>query len=531
MYATEPTLIALVECQNPDGVFLEDTTGSSRTYGQVAHASNQWAAALHLAGLKRNDTVISFLPTCPEAVEIWLGIAKAGGLEVPLNTRLRGALLEHQATDSQAEIAVIAEEFLPRFLDLPKLLSRFRVIVVTHRLESANTNPNPDGVVSAADFLQRATGHEVAPFHPSRTDTAAIIYTSGTTGPSKGVIVSWAQIAATVRGSIPVDDLTADDAYYNPFPLFHIGGKFPIALAAALGSRVVLRDGFSTWEFWQDVAKFHCTTTLLLGATANFLYQQPTHPGESDTPLRNVVMVPLMHNFDEFARRFDVRICTTFNMTEISAPLSSEGWYPANNKTSGHPREGYECRVVDSDDKPVPPGTPGELVVRSTDRAALNGGYWKRPEATAEAWRGGWFHTGDVFTCDSEGEFYFVDRLKDAIRRRGENISSSEVESVVLEHECIAECAAHAVPSEWGEDEVKITVVLQPCRTLEPNDLIDYLVPRLADFMVPRYVEFASELPKTPTQKVQKRVLRERGVTESTWDRHAHRTATSSTVK
>jgi carnitine-CoA ligase len=511
------SLVELVIRQSPQRVFLHDVGGEAKTYGDVDHQSDNWSAAFALAGITKDDTIVSFVPTCSTAVEVWLGIAKLGAVEVPLNTHLRGQLLEHQLLDSKAEVAVVDVRFLPQILELANAVRQLRLIIVTG--DSGVELAAGDALAPAADFLVSAHGTTWNRVIPSRTDTASVIYTSGTTGPSKGVIVSWAQIAATVQGSIPVADLESDDSYYNPFPLFHIGGKFPIALAALLGSRVVLRDGFSTREFWSDVQRYGCNTTLLLGVTANFLSQQPEQPLDAETPLRNVVMVPLIHDHETFARRFGVRICTAFNMTEVSAPLSSEGWQPANNRTSGHPRAGYECRVVDADDNDVPPNSPGELLVRASDRATLNGGYWGRPEATASAWRGGWFHTGDIFCRDEQGEFYFLDRLKDAIRRRGENISSQEIESVVVQHDAVAECAAHAVPSEWGEDEVKIVVVLHDEHDVSPQTLIDYLSDRLPDFMVPRYVEYLPALPKTPTEKIQKVSLRERGITDTTWDR------------
>jgi crotonobetaine/carnitine-CoA ligase len=190
-----------------------------------------------------------------------------------------------------------------------------------------------------------------------------------------------------------------------------------------------------------------------------------------------------------------------------------------HNRTCGHVRAGYECRIVDAHDEPLPPNTPGELIVRSDEPWVLMAGYWRMPEKTAEAWRNGWFHTGDICSYDSNGEFYFIDRAKDAIRRRGENISSMEVEVVVVEHPEVVECAAFGVPAEFGEEEVKIAVVVTDAGAFDPAELIDFLVPRLPRFMVPRYIEVVDALPRTSTEKIQKQSLRDAGITESTWDR------------
>jgi crotonobetaine/carnitine-CoA ligase len=251
-----------------------------------------------------------------------------------------------------------------------------------------------------------------------------------------------------------------------------------------------------------------------------FLLKEPPSPRDRDHPLRHVVMVPLSDDAQAFAERFGVDVYTTFNMTETSCPIVSER-NPRVRGTCGRPRAGVEARIVDENDCEVAPGEVGELILRTDVPWAMNHGYHKNPQATAQAWRNGWFHTGDAFRYDSDGNFFFVDRLKDAIRRRGENISSFEVEAELMAHPAVREAAAVAVPSEHSEDEVLAVVAPVAGQSVDPAELLGFLLPRMPHFMVPRYVRVLPELPKTPTQKVQKNLLRADGVTPDTWDREA----------
>jgi crotonobetaine/carnitine-CoA ligase len=281
-------------------------------------------------------------------------------------------------------------------------------------------------------------------------------------------------------------------------------------------------------EFWKDIREFGCTTAAAPGTVGRWLVQQPEDPRDADNPLRNVVMAPLDPAVDDFRRRFGVRVCTAFGMTEVSIPFSSNGWdTPPNTQSCGRPREGYpgyDVRLVDEHDLPVALGETGELVVRTSVPWTLNSGYFGMPDKTAEAWRNGWFHTGDAFRVDEDGWYYFVDRIKDCIRRRGENISSFEVEAGVNEHPAVLECAAVAVPADDAEDEVKVFVVRKPDQELTPEELVTFLVPRMPRFMIPRYIQFVDALPKTEaSQRVQKNLLRQDAFNDDTWDRQAAR--------
>jgi crotonobetaine/carnitine-CoA ligase len=299
---------------------------------------------------------------------------------------------------------------------------------------------------------------------------------------------------------------------YGPFPPNHIGGRLFVCLGIEAGVPTLTRHVFSASAFWRDVDRHRATTVGLVSAMASILLTAPPAADDADHPLREALMVPLIAEHQEFATRFGVRLCTSFNMTEVSIPITSdwtiEEWRSCGTVRAGTP--GYEVRVVDEHDYPLGPGQVGELVCRTQEPWALNAGYYRRPNETARAWRNGWFHTGDAFRYDQEGRFYFVDRVKDAIRRRGENVSSFEVEAEVLDHPDVVGCAAIGVPSELGEEDIKLYVVRCPGSDLTESELVEHVAAKAASFMVPRFVEFVESLPRTDgTNRVKKSVLRE----------------------
>ena len=260
-----------------------------------------------------------------------------------------------------------------------------------------------------------------------------------------------------------------------------------------------------------------------MGSMTGFLMGEPERDDDREHTLRKALVIPLPVHLNEFRERFGVAVRTVYNQTEISSPIQSDGYETHDYRVAGRPRPGVQCRIVDENDADVPPGEIGELVVRSDEPWSMMAGYLGMPEKTVEAWRNQWMHTGDAFRRDSDGNYYFLDRLKDTIRRRGENISSVELEGSVCEHPDVLECAAVGVPSEFDEEEVKIVVVPYEGRTIAPEELVEFLRVRVPRFMVPRYVELVAELPRTPTQKIRKTQLRAAGVTAATWDGQADR--------
>jgi len=516
---TLPRLLKRRAGEKPDKVFLQQVDGDrTLTYARAHEEGLRWADAFRRLGVGKKDTVISMLPVGFDAVHCWVGLNWLVAWEVPVNTMYHGRMLSYMLENSQAKVAVIGERYLDRLAAAGSEVGRIDTVVVP---DATGPLPKlPFRMLTRDQFLDGAAprdDHE----GPDPWDVTEIFYTSGTTGPSKGVLYSHTQLYASTETIS--DYYTAEDCFYGPFPMYHVSGKNFVYAVLLADMRLVIREQFKTDLFWTDIKRYGCTATLLLGAMANFVYRQPVHPDEVGSPLNKILMVPLIPELKQFKERFRCRVNTVFNMTEISSPIvgTFDDTEVMPVTSCGRVREGYECRVVDENDIEVPPGELGELVVRSGEPWRLNSGYFNMPEKTAEAWRNGWFHTGDGFTRDAGGWFYFVDRKKDAIRRRGENISSMEVEAAVNDHPAVLESAAIAVPYEWGEDEVKVVVVRKPGASLTHEELAGFLVQTMPRFMVPRYIEFVDQLPKTPTEKVRKVELREIGVNEKTWDRQA----------
>ncbi len=515
--ASLPALLRRRADAESERTWLEEVSGARLTYGQAVEQSLAWASAFEALGVKPGMTVLSMVPTSIDAVLAWLGVAWLRGIETGVNPDYHGRMLAYVVEHSRAEVMVIASKYVARLKELP--LAGLRTIVVTD--DDAPTAALPSRVIGRGEHLAAASARTRQA--PTVTDIACMMYTSGTTGPSKGVLVPWGQLHATSPAEWSAL-YSADEAQYVPYPMNHVGGKVPLYLMAWHHARAVLRERWSGSEFWDDVRRHGCTLTILAGAMQAFLWHRDERPDDADNPLRYVIMLPVLPQHEEFSRRFGVRILTGYNMTEISTPIVAvapvSDWRSCGRLRSGYP--GYEVRLVDEDDRDVAPGQVGELVVRTAAEGTLNAGYFGDPVASARAWRNGWFHTDDAFVRDVDGNYFFVDRLKDAIRRRGENISSFEVESFVNEHPMVAESAAIAVPSEWGEDEVKIVVVPVPGSELDPAGLIAFLEPRVPRFMVPRYVEIVDALPKTDaTMRVRKADLRVDPVNDRTWDREA----------
>jgi len=513
-----PNRIAELAEKTPEAPFLHTTTGDRLSYAETHRAILTWADAFARHGISAGEQIALMMPNRVESVFGWLGSAWLRARQVPINTAYRGRILEHVLTNSGARMLVIAAALLEQLAAVDLLATSLERIVILDAAEI--TLPDLSlPVMSAAQFLHGAQPRQREA--PRYTDVASITYTSGTTGASKGVIVYWAQLHATI--SALGDIFSPDDCWYDPMPMFHVGGQGPVYLAALAGARVVLREGFSVTAFVDDVQHYGCTVGTVVETMANFLMSRPPTPEDQALPLKYVVMIPVIANVDEFKDRFGVVVATSHGMTEISTCITSPGFdrTSANYRSCGRLRPGYHARIVDTDDEELPDGSAGELILRSDTPWTLHGGYLNMPEATVAAWRNGWFHTGDILSRDVDGDYYFHDRLKDAIRRRGENISSKEVEAEINAHPAVAVSAVVGVPSTHGEEEVKAFLILADGATLDPPELIAFLEPRLPRFMIPRFIEIAAELPQTPSAKVQKNLLRDCAHGDCCWDRMA----------
>ncbi len=495
--------------EQPDEVFAVFEDGTEWTLAEMRQRTLAVAAGLGELGVRQGDHVAMWLPNGKEALVTFFAISYLGALYVPFNTAYRGRILEHVVENSDAEVIVAHADLLPRLEEIS--CARLRTAVIVGSGEAPRgLKPVAYSTLSSCEAELPALERAIEPW-----DTHAIIYTSGTTGPSKGVLCSYLHIYSNPSWPFIKDG----DRFLANMPMFHMGGMLTVTMLYRNGS-VAMMENFSTKTFWPFVRKTRCTAIFLLGAMATFLLKEEPSAEEREHDVRLAVLVPLTSNHREVAERFGVDIFTIFNMTEVSTPMVSEA-NPTKAGSCGKVREGVEVRLVDANDCEVPVGATGELIVRTDRPWAMNHGYYKNPEATAEAWRNGWFHTGDGFRQDEEGNFYFVDRVKDAIRRRGENISSFEVEAEVIAHPSVRDVAAIGVTSEHSENDVLIAVTPVEGKTIDPVELIMFLKDRMPHFMVPRYIRIMDDLPKTPTSKVRKHVLREQAVTEDTWDREA----------
>ena len=499
--------------RQPNQVYAVFEDGGSWTYAQMRALVVGKAAGLQKLGVKRGDHVAVWMANGRESLVAFFAINYLGAIFVPFNTAYRGAILEHVLANSDARLLIAHAGLLDRLEGINTAAISEIVTLGEPATKPAFATIDFGDVNGTEDELQPLT----SPIEP--WDNQAIIYTSGTTGPSKGVLSSYLHLY-TNAGPESWHFVTGEDRYLVNLPIFHIGGLGIPFVMLARGGSIALMENFSTESFWDFVRKTQCTAIFLLGVMATFLIKRPPAPDDRDNQVRVAFMVPLTEAAGPFHERFGIDVFTIFNMTEISSPIVSEA-NPTKLGTCGKVRPGVEVRLVDANDCEVSIGSVGEMIVRTDRPWAMNSGYHKNPEATAKAWRNGWFHTGDAFRRDEEGYFYFVDRVKDAIRRRGENISSFEVESEVMAHPDVREAAVIGVPSEYSEDEVMAVIAPVPGATIDNVQLTEFLTARLPYFMVPRYIRVMDELPKTPTAKVMKAELRTAGITADSWDREA----------
>jgi carnitine-CoA ligase len=507
-----PRMIDAFAESTPDRIFIEDvSTGTSHTYGHFHERVLRWADAFYSIGVRDGSYTATMLPTCLVSYYSWLGLSWLRSVEVPINPQFRGQSLAHPLNNSRAEVLVVAEEFLDRLPMVADDLQYLKTVVVA---DASRPVPSlPWRVIGVDEFL--AEGRPAPYIIPRYDDVHAVIYTSGTTGPSKGVLQPWVNLHGMAQGIFP-DERPGEHGQGSVFtcwPTFHSSGKFGMCIAPQLDLRMVFRPKFSLSSFWSDVRTYRITHAPLL-VVGSLLLQEPPRPDDRDNPLVKVGMYPLIPQYREFEERFGVRVSAGYGTTESGWAVSTAA--PANYQSAGSPSPGYRIRIVNEHDEELPSNSVGEIVVRHDLPWRLNKGYLGMPEATAKAWRDGWFHTGDAGRFDDEGNFYFVDRLTDSLRCRGHNVSSFEVEAEVLQHPRIAECACVGVPSELShkddavkDDDIKVFVVTLPGSEITGPQLVDFLRPRMAEFMIPRYVEVINELPRTATGKVRKVDLRQ----------------------
>ncbi|WP_298018664.1 ATP-dependent acyl-CoA ligase [uncultured Castellaniella sp.] len=493
--------------------------GRRWSHDEVAGVAARRAGALQALGVGRGDSVAVMSGNRPEFLEVFLACGWMGAVSVPINTASQGPQIEYFLANSRARLLVVEAQYLPRLALVDWSATSLQAVCVLEDGTPVHADPSwPPAVLPWPDAGDPV---EAAPVGPG--DALAILYTSGTTGPSKGVLCSHAQYYWWGVNSLTVLGVRAEDVLCTTLPLFHINALNTYAQAALAGCQAVFEGRFSASRFWSSMREHGATVVYLLGAMVPILLAQPEGPAERDHRVR-IGLGPGVPAgaAEEFQARTGVLLLEGYGSTETNFVLASTPENPRRG-TMGWLLPGFEARVADEDDVEVPPGEAGELLLRAQEPHAFSGGYFQMPEKTLEAWRNLWFHTGDRVVREADGAIRFVDRIKDAIRRRGENISSYEVEQVLLSHPDVATVAVYPVRSELAEDEVMAALVLQAGARLEPAALIEWCELRLQRFAIPRYIDILDELPRTENGKIQKYRLRERGVGPSTWERPQER--------
>jgi carnitine-CoA ligase len=482
-----------------------------RSFIDVRNAAARAAGTLMAAGIGPGDRVALMCENRIELLDLMLGCAWRGAVAVPLNTALRGAQLAHQVTNSGARGLAMDSGLIWTlgYVDRPPTLE------FVWALDGPPPSTPPDYAI--ADPPDPASPVASASVGPG--DTAAILYTSGTTGLSKGVCCPQAQFYwwGILVGEML--DISESDILYTCLPLFHTNALNAFVQALVAGATFHLGPRFSASRFWPRLTDSGATVTYLLGAMVNILLSRP--PGNDDRKhivRRALAPATPAPAFETFRSRFGIQLVEGYGSTETNCPIGVS-WHRQRPGWMGQVRDGFEARVVNGDDEDVGDGESGELVLRHRPAFAFATGYFAMPEKTVEASRNLWFHTGDRVVRDADGWFRFTDRLTDSIRRRGENISSFEVEQVVLSHPDVDAVAVFPVASELGEDEVAAAVIVRNSASADHESIVRWCEPRLAYFAIPRFIRFVQELPLTASGKVRKSALREEGVTAETWDR------------
>ncbi|WP_159149236.1 AMP-binding protein [Dietzia lutea] len=514
--STIEQLIATRAVTGPDTCFLRFRDGDL-TYGEVDRRSTRLAAGFASIGVGQRDVVAVLMPNCAEFVLAWFALSKLGAVVAPLNTAYRGPLLAHALDLTEAKFLITTVELADGVQAVHDQLPHLDTVIL--REKASETPDLSDLSVRSLSDLE-ASGLDFTAVSNADGDLAMLLFTSGTTGRSKACELSHRYLVRHAQTMVETLGLRSDDVLYSPFPLFHIDATVLTVLPALLlGATAAIGERFSVSGFWDEVKSFGATVFDFMGATLTLLYKQPPTPGDGSNPVRLAWGVPLPDFAPEFEERFDLRLLEGYGSTDAGIAMFEPLDQPRRRNSCGKPLEIYDVRLFGPDDREVPVGQVGEIVLRPREPYLLSNGYFRQPEATVASRRNLWFHTGDLARSDDDGYFYFVGRVTDSIRRRGENISALEVEELVETHPDVQEAAAFGVPSELSEEDVMLTVVARHGAHVMPAELADFCATIMPGYMVPRYIDVVASLPHTPTEKVEKHILVQRGVTPTTWDR------------
>lgn len=478
---------------------------------------NRAANILTTLEVGKGDKVAIIMANSPQFLFTWFALAKIGAVMVPINTTTKGELLAYILNHSDAKVLFIYDEFYSLYLEIKDQLQNIQHVICVE----GDTIETTEMVHSYLSLFENASDVFNAIQNVKRSDLMCILYTSGTTGLPKGVMLSHNSYFITGEYTAKtIYEFKDGDRIYTCLPLFHVNAQQVTTMPALLTKTpLVLAKKFSASNFWRDMVRYEVTVFKFIGAMLTILYKQPVNEYELQHKVRLATGSPVPKEiWKQCEERYNIRLLEGYGSTETATACLYNTLQDFRIGSCGKPLPHFDIRIFDENDNELPANQAGEIVAKSLEENVLMEGYFKMPDKTEEAMRGGWFHTGDRGYRDEDGFFYFVDRIKDSIRRRGENISSYMVEKTITDHPKVLECAAVGIPDELSEEEVMVYIRLQPGEQLKPQDLIDWCKEHMSTFMIPRYVEYIEEFPKTPTQRIQKYKLRERGILQA-WDR------------
>lgn len=500
-----------------DRPFL-DICGQKASFAGMDNIAGRLAGGLRKLGLAQGDRIAMLLPNCLEFVGLWFAAAKLGAIEVPSNPELRGELLSHNLHTCGAQLLAADRAALPNIAEVQAQIPLVRTLIVV--------GATPQEARACGITINRIIAYEecltaIEPVLPDvhLSDPMAILFTSGTTGPSKGVVMSHNHCFAWTEAMARNLGYTKDDSYFSPLPLFHTDAQmFGVYMPLIFGTRATLVERFSASRYWGQLRECGASATNLLGAMAVILARAPQTAARSENPVRVCQCIPMVPDKAAFEARFSMTLVTGYGQTETSF-VTLDTAEQTRDGSCGRPHPDWEVAVVDAHDLPLPAGEVGEIVARAKQNWRLFSGYHGNPAKTVEATRNLWYHSGDAGYLDAEGWLYFMHRLSESIRRRGENISAYEVEIIAESHPDVVECAAFGVASEYTEEDLMLVVLRKPGSALEPTDLYEYFRRHAPRHMIPRYIEITGDLlPRTPTEKISRTALKQRGVSAHVFD-------------
>lgn len=508
-----------------DNPFIE-CAGNVMTFRALDHASTRLAHSLASLGIGSGDSVATFMESSLDVFICWFAINKLGAIWCPVNTAYRKEFLRHQIDDSLARMVICDTEYLDRFREISNQLPNVKLIL---------TRGSVDGIENSIPIRSlehyRGTDDTPIPLTTKPSDLSCLIYTSGTTGRSKGCMIPYASLYNVGIQNLEGVPVQPGEISWTCLPMFHMTAISSVTQVALITkTRLSICPQFSVSKFWEEIERSGATHAMLMGSIFPLVAKAPDTEAmkRCHGQLRTITGVPITPEIGKiWEERFGVKYINRYGYGQSEgaklAHLSYGETLPPPLSSGRIAYDDYEVIIADDEDRPVPPGVPGEILFRPKRPHIMFTGYWRRPEDTAKVWRNLWMHTGDIGKIDENGWFYFLDRKKDYLRSRGENISSFEVEATYMSHPAVAEVAYHGVIlEEGGEELIKVAVVIRQGHTVEHEEFCRWSMDSLPYFAVPRFYEFRESLPKTPTGRVQKFKLREEGCTPDTWDAWAN---------